>query len=176
MISLYSLWNAHIRVVKQVITPPNLEQPCVLRNSQILTLVTFGVAEQRKLVDIVKEQDVDFVVITGDMFDGRVQLSQDVIEPFKELTMPIFFVEGNHDGYSGSQDPKSLLSRNGIHVLANELVVYKGLQIVGLDYLTPDRETADRFHAPPSGNTIKDVLPQLGIDKSVLHCCCITTP
>ncbi|MFI3296249.1 MAG: metallophosphoesterase [bacterium] len=168
VITLFSLWNAqYTRVVKQEITLNNLQEN--LRIAQ-LTDIHLGhywdKNKVKKLVDIIKTQDVDLVVITGDMFDGRIRLNSDVVAPFKELDMPIYFIEGNHDGYSGSRDIKNLLIKNDIVVLSNELVEYKGLQIVGLDYLLPDIESVDQFHAPPSNLTIKEVLPSLGIDKN----------
>ncbi len=167
-ITLFSLWNAkYTRVVKQEIVLNNLEQN--LRIAQLSDIHLghyWGKNKARKLVDMIKNQNVDLVVITGDMFDGRIRLNSDVVEPFKELDMPIYFIEGNHDGYSGSRDIKNLLIKNDIIVLSNELVEYKGLQIVGLDYLLPDLESVDQFHAPPSNLTMKEVLPSLGIDKN----------
>ncbi len=168
LVTGYSLWNAqNIRAYQKDIKLPNLVEPVRIAQISDTHFGHFwGKRAAQKVVDIVKSNNVDFAVITGDMFDGRVRLTEEVLQPFKELNVPIYFVEGNHDGYSGSSDIKQLLRKNGINVLTNEKVEYKGLQIVGLDYLTPDRETVDRFHAPPSGLTMKDVLPTLGIDKN----------
>ncbi len=89
-----------------------------------------------------------------------------MLAPFKEIKAPIYFVEGNHDGYSGSRDIKNLLAENGIIVLSNEKIEYCGLQIVGLDYLLPDRESVNTFHAPPAGVTMQEVLPTLDINTN----------
>lgn len=163
----YSLFNAqNIKVIHRDIELPNLEIP--LRIAQLTDIHIghySGKKTIEKIVDKVLKESVDAVVITGDMFDGRVGLNSEVLEPFKKITVPIFFVEGNHDGYSGSRDIKNLLRDNGIKVLSNEIVEFKGLQIVGLDYLTPDSESIERFHAAPTSLTMKEVLPTLGIAK-----------
>ncbi len=168
LITIYSLWNAqNIRTYHQDVVLPNLSQPVRLAQlSDIHIGHVWGEKTVDRLVKIVEKADVDGVVITGDMFDGRVRLKEEVLAPFKRLKMPIFFIEGNHDGYSGSADIKEMLKDNGITVLDNKTVELKGLQIVGLDYLMADRETVNTFHAPPAGVTMQEVLPTLGIDKS----------
>ncbi len=168
LVSIYSLWNAQsIKTYYQDVKMPNLEEPMKIAQLSDIHIGHFwGKKTVDKLVRIVEKESVDAVVITGDMFDGRVRLNEEVLEPFKRLDMPIYFIEGNHDGYSGSKDIKELLTRNGITVLDNEMVELKGLQIVGLDYLMADHNTQNTFHAPPAGVTIEEVLPTLGIDRN----------
>ncbi len=168
LISCYAIYNAtNTKVYHQDVKLPNLVQPLKLAQLSDIHIGHFwGERTVNKLVAMIEEENVDAVVITGDMFDGRVRLKPEVLEPFKRLNIPIFFVEGNHDGYSGSSDIKKMLTENGITVLDNEKVEVKGLQIVGLDYLMADTEEVNTFHAPPAGVTIKEVLPTLNIDKN----------
>ncbi len=167
-ISGYALYNAsNIRTYYQDIDLPNLEQPVRLAQLSDIHIGHFwGKGTVDRLVSIVEREGVDGVVITGDMFDGRVELNEEVIEPFSRLSVPIYFIEGNHDGYSGARDIKSLLTRSGIKVLSNEVAELKGLQIVGLNYLMADNETVNTFHAPPADITIKEILPKLNVDRS----------
>ncbi len=167
LLSIYSLWNAsHTRVYNVDITLPNLVEPLRIAHLSDTHFGHFwGASKAQRLADLVKEADVDAVVITGDMFDGRVRLSDDVVRPFAELGVPVYFSEGNHDGYSGSRDIKRLLTDNGIIVLANEKVEFRGLQIVGLDYLLPDNNSADAFHGAHGRETMQSILPTLGIEK-----------
>ncbi len=167
LLSVYSLWNAQrVKVYHQDINLPNLVEPVRLAQLSDIHIGHFwGVRTVDKLVKIVEREAVDGVVITGDMFDGRVRLNESVLEPFKRLSVPIFFIEGNHDGYSGSDEIKAMLTQNGITVLDNRVAQLKGLQIVGLDYLMADRNTQNTFHAPPAGVTMQEVLPELEIDR-----------
>ncbi|MFI3262242.1 MAG: metallophosphoesterase [Rikenellaceae bacterium] len=168
LLSIYSLWNAsYTRVYNVDITLPNLVEPLRIAHVSDTHFGHFwGATKANKLAELIAKESVDAVVITGDMFDGRVRLSADVIKPFVELGVPVYFSEGNHDGYSGSRDIKNLLEANGVIVLENEKAELKGLQIVGLDYLTPDRHTADTFHGAHSRHTMQSVLPTLGIDRN----------
>ncbi len=168
LVSLYSIWNAsHTRVYHRDISLPNLSEPLRIAHLSDTHFGHFwGENRAQHIVDLVMKEDVDAIVITGDMFDGRVRLNSDVLKPFQQLRVPIYFSEGNHDGYSGSRDIKNLLSLNGIIVLDNKKVELNGTQIIGLDYLMADAETADTFHAPPAGVTMKEMLPTLNIDKN----------
>ncbi|MFR9559271.1 MAG: metallophosphoesterase, partial [Rikenellaceae bacterium] len=166
LLSIYSLWNASFtRVYNVDITLPNLAQPLRIAHVSDTHFGHFwGERKAKELAKLIAGEDVDAVVITGDMFDGRVRLSSDVVRPFTELGVPVYFSEGNHDGYSGSRDIKQLLEENGVIVLENEKAEFGGLQIVGLDYLMPDNETFN-LHGSHNSNTIKSILPTLEIDK-----------
>lgn len=166
LLTIYSIWNASTtRVYRRDILLPNLVEPLRIAHVSDTHFGHFwGEASAERLADMVHAEGVDAVIITGDMFDGRVRLNADVIRPFVELGVPVYFSEGNHDGYSGSGDIKRLLVENGVVVLSNGLVDFKGLQIVGLDYLLPDKQSADTFHGSLSSETMQSVLPTLGID------------
>ncbi len=167
-LSIYSLLNAQsTKVYRQEIALPNLVEPLRIAQLSDIHIGHFwGAKTVDKLVRLVENEDIDAVVITGDMFDGRVRLREDVLTPFKRLSVPIYFIEGNHDGYSGSPEIKRMLTKNGIIVLDNQITELKGLQLVGLDYLMADNNTHNTFHAPPAGTTIEEVLPTLKIDPS----------
>ncbi len=167
-LSLYALWNAqHTRIIEREIVLPNLEQPLRIAHLTDIHIGHFwGEKTVERLVEQVAKEQVDAVVITGDLFDGRVRLRPEVLTPFQQLDVPIYFVEGNHDGYTGSGEIKAMLRDYGIQVLDNKLVSLKGTQIIGLDYSLPDRESVDVFHAPASRYTMQELLPALQIDPN----------
>ncbi len=167
LLSGYSLWNAsHTRVYNVDIELPNLKEPLRIAHLSDTHFGHFwGEGKAKDLAELIAKEDVDAIVITGDMFDGRTRLNADVIRPFSSLGVPVYFSEGNHDGYSGSRDIKQLLSENGVIVLQNEKAELKGLQVIGLDYLLPDQNSTDNFHGALSRNTMQSVLPTLDIDK-----------
>jgi predicted MPP superfamily phosphohydrolase len=118
----------------------------------------------RKIVGTIKDLDIDAVFLTGDLFDGKIQLSMEVISPFKQLDVPIYFVEGNHDGYTDSVRVKQELRESGIRVLENEVTKWEEFQLIGLDYMPADRQSYD-MHALEDHKTIKEMLPALKIDR-----------
>ena len=51
----------------------------------------------QRICNKIKELNPDFVAITGDLFDGNIEYEYELLEPFNDLSMPIYFVTGNHD-------------------------------------------------------------------------------
>lgn len=79
-----------------------------------------------RLIDIVKQEKVDFVVLAGDLFDAadrslRAQLRlQRALAEITELGIQVFIVHGNHDPLSGRQAKLDL--PQGVHVFgSNEI-------------------------------------------------------
>ena len=56
----------------------------------------YGKKFVQKLVNLILKSNVDFVCITGDMIDGNIKLTREMIEPFEQIKCPIYFVSGNH--------------------------------------------------------------------------------
>lgn len=118
----------------------------------------------QKIVDSTKKLDIDVVFLTGDLFDGKIKLNREVISPFEQLEVPIYFVEGNHDDYSDPERIKQELRETGIIVLENEVVTWGEFQIIGLDHMPADSHAVD-MHATLEHATIKDILPTLDFDR-----------
>lgn len=167
IVSIYSLWNAaHVQVVPVSVDMPGLHKDMkIMQYTDVHLGHYWGKEDLDRIVDKTIAADVDAVVITGDLFDGRIRLNAETIAPLKRLNCPVYFVSGNHDGYSGARDIKRILTEAGVRVLNNEKIEQDGLQIVGLDYMMPDRNTGDMMHAPFGGTTISEVLPTLHIEK-----------
>lgn len=119
----------------------------------------------QKIVDKTNQKNVDIVFITGDLFDGRIRLSRKTLEPLMQLKVPVYFIEGNHDKYTGVEVIKKLLRDMGIRVLENETEVWNGLQIIGLNHMAADNETFN-MHASNNGRTIESTLSELSPDKN----------
>jgi uncharacterized protein len=118
----------------------------------------------QKIVDKTNQQNVDVVFITGDLFDGKINLTMADLAPLTQLNAPVYFVEGNHDNYSGVQTVKKYLRETGVTVLENEVTHFSELQIIGLNHLRADSETFN-MGANGAGATIQNVLPTLNIFK-----------
>lgn len=81
----------------------------------------------RKICEYVEENDVDLVVIAGDLFDNSspenvaIKVAVEAVETLAEMA-PVIIVRGNHDGQKGSEVASALapfgsvMKRFGIHV------------------------------------------------------------
>jgi len=164
LISVYGIFNAYnTRVVKLEVPVKNLAKELSIMHLTDIHIGHFrGVKFLGNLVKKTNRNKPDIVVITGDLFDGKVRLKQEILEPIKELDAPVFFVDGNHDGYTGVEKVKELLRNAGVKVLENEVFATEGLQIVGLNHMLPDSTTVG-MHATLSQATIKNILPAIGL-------------
>ena len=157
-------WN--IQVTKKEIVIKGLNNEIKAMHLSDIHLGHFrGKKFLKKIVDKTNRQNVDIVFITGDLFDGRVRLSSKTLEPLRQLNVPVYFIEGNHDKYTGVKEIKNLLRNMGIRVLENETENWNGLQIIGLNHMAADNETFN-MHASNNGHTIKSTLSELSPDKN----------
>lgn len=118
----------------------------------------------QSIVERTNAANVDVVFMTGDLFDGKVALKRENMEPFKDLNAPIYFIEGNHDNYTGIQQIKSDLRSFGVIVLENEIVDFRGIQIIGLNHMLADNNSAN-MHAVANGKTVRNVLDSLPLKE-----------
>lgn len=80
--------------------------------------------------------NIDFVVITGDLVDGNIQVTKDFLEPFSLIKCPIYYITGNHEELTWKKEFIEMIEKetNLIH-LPNNLVVFdKRINIIGIDY------------------------------------------
>lgn len=112
--------------------------------------------------DLVRDVDAarpDLVACTGDMVDGRIERLEPIVAAFRGLRAPdgVFFVNGNHDHYSGGADWNAWAFRMGFRVLENSFqVVARGdsrLVVAGVPDLHGDvpPDPAKAFAGAPEG-------------------------
>ncbi|MFO7669173.1 MAG: metallophosphoesterase [Bacteroidales bacterium] len=137
LVSAYGILNAfNVRIREIEVEIPRLKQEVRAMHLTDIHLGHFrGHRFLQKLVDITNEQQVDMVLITGDLFDGRIRFCDECLDPLKKLDAPAYFVEGNHDRYSGVERVKSGLRKVGVTVLSNEIVTRGEIQIIGLNHI-----------------------------------------
>ncbi len=167
LISTYGIINSwNTKVTQQEIGMKGLKKEIRAMHLSDIHIGHFrGKNFLKKIVDKTNKENVDVVFITGDLFDGRINLSKEELLPLKQLKAPIYFIEGNHDRYTGVSQIKQYLRETGIHVLENELINWNELQIIGLSHMRADSETFD-MHAAGNHSTIKSVLDSLPINKN----------
>ncbi len=164
IISILGIRNATNHRIRKIEVPlPGLKQEI---KAALLTDIHighfWGAKTLQKVVDKTNAQNPDVIFITGDLFDGRIRLSEASLSPLQGLNAPVYFVEGNHDGYSGAQEIKQKLRQISVRVLENEIAQFSELQIIGLNYMSADDESFN-MHASEDRANIKNTLNKLNI-------------
>ncbi|MFC2101205.1 metallophosphoesterase [Bacteroidota bacterium] len=164
LISLYGIWNASNLKVTSMEIPINgiTKEIHIMHLSDIHIGHFRGKMHLKKIINKTNSHNPDLVFITGDLFDGKINLSLEILDPLSELKAAVFFVDGNHDGYTGVKTIKHYLREKGVRVLENEIITFDELQIIGLNHMSADDQNTN-IHAN-EGHTIKEVLKTLTID------------
>ena len=166
LISLYGIWKAtDIKMYEVSIPIVGISKPVKAVHLTDTHLGHFrGGKNLQKIVNIINEQKPDVVFFTGDLLDSKYQLKPESMDPLKNVTAPIYFVEGNHDEYTGVDAIKDYLRSMNVKVMDNEIAEWGELQIIGLTYMLPDANSVSP-HADPNGPNIEKVLSEMRIDE-----------
>jgi len=175
LLIVYGFVNASIIRVKQISIPVEglSHEIKAVHISDVHIGNFWGEKRLEKIVNIVNEIKPEVLFNTGDMFDHKTHINNaNILYPLKKLTVPHFFVYGNHDEMAGVEKVITKMKKAGVIVLQNEVVNFGGLQIVGLNNMREDDKAVD-VHANQSTETIQSVLEKLPIDETlptlVLH-------
>ncbi len=118
----------------------------------------------QQVMDLTNKQNPEVIFFTGDLFDSRYALKDSNLDPLNNLDIPFFFVEGNHDVYTGVEEIKEMVRRKGVIVLENETTSWGEFQIIGLNHMLADDEAFDMHATDEAGETVKSVLEKLDTD------------
>jgi len=139
LIAIYAVYNADkIRINNIDLSFDNLFED--LKFIHISDLHIGAIRGNRLLNNIVNkinnldQEDVDFVVITGDLADGSSPIDSNSFKSLSMLKVPIFFTIGNHDFYPGLDNVIKAANAANITVLSNQLVEIKGVQLLGIPF------------------------------------------
>ena len=85
------------------------------------------------------ENDISFVVLTGDIVDGDIfdnKINLSTLEPFKLCKYKIYYVSGNHESFTDKNVLFELLKNVGIVILDNKVEILKEYKInlIGVGY------------------------------------------
>lgn len=96
-----------------------------------------------KFIEMVKKENPDIIIMSGDIIDGRRKNIEEAIKMFKPLyeKYPVYYAEGNHELMLDEKDSKKyydLLKANGVNILKeNSAYIEKNgekIRIFGLKY------------------------------------------
>jgi predicted MPP superfamily phosphohydrolase len=166
-ISIYGILNANIVRVNEV----DINISGLNNNIRAAHLTDTHIGHMRsgktlqKVVGKINDQSVDVVFFTGDLLDSKITLTESSMKPLGNLNAPIYFVEGNHDEYTGVDAIKDYLRSIGVIVLENEIKNFQDLQIIGLTYMNADEKQVGP-HTNANGPNVKAILADLDPDPN----------
>ena len=118
--------------------------------------ILFGARQLDKLTDIMKQEQVDMVLLPGDLMDDTVDayLKENMKPHLQKLTAPmgVYATLGNHDWFRDQKRIKHELEAAGLTVLANQVLEVNGVLLVGrsddLDRKRPVRSSFWKVKIP----------------------------
>jgi hypothetical protein len=170
---IYGLLNAYFIQVREIEVPmPYLEKEVTIAQISDVHIGTIHKGEfLSRIAGKINALKPDMVMITGDLFDGSGLLAKSSFAPLDDIEAKTFFTTGNHEMYEGVESVMSILKDTKVIVLRDEVVEYKGIQVVGVD--NPEKEMS-RKNSVLSGLDIKKGLPTVlmfhqpnGVDDAV---------
>ncbi|MBP1947074.1 metallophosphoesterase [Methanobacterium petrolearium] len=154
IISSYAIYNSYLLKIKEIEIPlKGLKDDLrVVHLSDIHIGSVRNSGYMERIVTKTNKLNPDVVFITGDMVDGSARLHKHTFKAINRFNTPVFFVTGNHETYEGLDEVFRVLGSTKLKILQNELVEFKGIQVIGVEY------SFGRGH-------LKKILSQLKIDE-----------
>lgn len=117
-----------------------------------------GVAFAEKLTKLIKEQEPDAVLLTGDFLDRGMVDEEGIAALWRDVKPPLgkYACTGNHEFYNGIQYAEEMLTKSGFTLLRNRGETRaNAITIAGVD-----DPTAARFgDEPPPARAVLEPLP-----------------
>ena len=130
-VSLYAFINGMRIEVKQV----QLPAPVTMKIAQLsdVHVGSVSVHHLERLVEKVNQLAPDVVLITGDLIDPQGEFTSSSLAALNRLTIPVYWVTGNHERYAGLDRVMDLLASTPVVPLRNQVVEFGGIQLIGID-------------------------------------------
>ena len=98
----------------------------------------YGKKDVEKWINLlyIYPEKIDLLVITGDIVDGNIQMTKEMLEPFKKAPCPIYYSSGNHEGYTWEENVYNVIENySNIKHLKNEMITIDDkINLIGIDY------------------------------------------
>jgi len=141
LLGIYGIIHARDFIINRVLVtiPEFKNKTTVVHLSDLHLGPIYGNKFAQKIVNEIIKISPDFVVITGDLFDGSCQINNEFTMPFSQLKMPIYFVLGNHDAIiMGIQAVENAIKDTNIILIRNQILEIKihniPINLIGIDY------------------------------------------
>lgn len=124
-----------------------------------------GVGDMERLVDIVNAEEVDFLIIAGDLVDGDMKpvLADDIGAPLRKVNCPVYACMGNHEYIGSPNIAAEYIKGLGVTLLRDSVAYFDSVAIVG-------REDFSREHFGFNvRKSISDMIDSKGLSIVVDH-------
>lgn len=140
-ITTYGYFEARdIRIERMTIRTPKIPEEIsrlkIVQISDVHLGVIVGEDRLKTILDIVKEENPDLLVSTGDLVDGEMCNVTGAVRLLREIDPPYgkFAVTGNHEFYAGLDRALAFTEDAGFTILRAEGITVEGfLNIAGVD-------------------------------------------
>ena len=143
LLSIYGFFHGRkIKIKKIEVEIPNL--PKEWQGKTVVWVSDFHLGTVRgakfceKVTSISNSLSPDIVFVGGDLYDGTHAPDPYVIaRPLEKLSAKLgtFFISGNHEEFDDASPFFEAVTKLGIKIIKDEMIVIDGLQIIGVDYL-----------------------------------------
>jgi predicted MPP superfamily phosphohydrolase len=116
--------------------PQEIGRFTIVQISDIHLGIIVGEGRLKKILEIVKREEPDLLVSTGDLVDGEMCNLTGVVNMLREIEPPYgkFAVTGNHEFYAGLDKALAFTENAGFTILRQEAAEVRGfLNVVGVD-------------------------------------------
>ena len=123
-------------VIKTTKLPAGVDRLKIAQVSDLHLGLLNGKERLQKVVDLIRAEQPDLVVATGDVVDGDMVGNGEIHALWRQLQPPLgkYAVTGNHEYYAGLAQALQTIERSGFRVLRDEALTAAGvLNIVGVD-------------------------------------------
>lgn len=141
LICFYGHLEAHsIRVERSVVKtsklPPGVDRLAIAQVSDLHLGLLNGKERLRQVVALIRAEQPDLVVATGDVVDGDMARNGEIHELWRQLQPALgkYAVTGNHEYYAGLAQALETIERSGFQLLRGKAVTAGGVvNIAGVD-------------------------------------------
>jgi uncharacterized protein len=115
--------------------PQGIDRLKIAQISDVHLGLINGKNRLQRILDLIRAEQPDVLVATGDLVDGDMAKNGEIHELFKQIQPRFgkYAVTGNHEFYAGLDQALETITRSGFNVLRGEAVSIGGLNIVGID-------------------------------------------
>lgn len=89
-----------------------------------------------RIVEQVNHLEADYIIISGDLFDGSDRHLAEFIPALSNFEAPTIFVPGNHDSYIFGEEVHNTTEAAGLITLSDEVMTVNDLEIIGFNFLS----------------------------------------
>lgn len=167
VLAFYGFFEAQdIRIERHTVKTPKIsERIRIVQISDVHIGLIISAERVKKIADMVKREEPDIVVSTGDLVDGQINSLKGISDILLEVRPRYgkFAITGNHEFYAGLKHAIEFTERSGFRVLRAEGITLPiSINIVGVD--DPAGKAYGNYIYRPEG----DLLSSLPREKFTL--------